>query len=139
MPATGGQPERMTWGGGYMSRESADGKWLYYSKLWPTSFWRIPLAKQANRARATEVIPEVPSKAGATWALGKSDLFYYPSTEQPTVRFPSIRAFGLTSGKVRDIDVGEVRLNRGLSLSADQRWLLHSRADRVLKLIMVAQ
>jgi Tol biopolymer transport system component len=139
MPARGGQPERMTWGGGYMSRESADGEWLYYSKLWPTSFWRIPLAKRATQAPATEVIPEVPSKAGATWALGERDLFYYPSTEEPTVRFPSIRAFELNSGKVRNIDVGPVRLNRGLSLSADQHWLLHSQADRVLKLIMVAQ
>ena len=35
MPADGGEPERITWNGGYVARESADGKWLYYSKLWP--------------------------------------------------------------------------------------------------------
>jgi hypothetical protein len=129
----------MTWAGGYMARESADGKWLYYSKLWPTSFWKISLTDRAAQPSAVEVIRKVPSNAGATWTLGRSELFFYPSTQLPTVRFPSIRAFNLGTGKLRDIDVGPVRLNRGLSLSRDQRWLLHSQADRVSKLIMVAQ
>jgi Tol biopolymer transport system component len=34
MPADGGaEPERITWNGGYVAHESADGKWLYCSKL----------------------------------------------------------------------------------------------------------
>jgi hypothetical protein len=41
VPADGGaEPERITWNGGYVARESADGKRLYYSKLWQsTGFW----------------------------------------------------------------------------------------------------
>ena len=141
MPADGSaEPQRITWNGGYLARESADGKWLYYSKLWEsTGFWRIALPSRGPGQTETPVALNVPFKAGATWALGTRELFYYPSIEDPSVPFPSVRAVDLETGRTRELPVGNVRLGRGLSLSPDERWLLRSQNDRAQTLIMIAE
>jgi Tol biopolymer transport system component/serine/threonine protein kinase len=142
MPADGGvPPERVTWNGGYMARESADGKWLYYSKhIFPTTaFWRIALPARGPGQPETLVAPNVPYKAAATWALGARELFYYPAVEDPAVRFPPVRAVNLETGRTRDLPVGNIRLARGLSLSPDERWLVRSQIDRALTLVMIAE
>jgi Tol biopolymer transport system component len=141
MPADGSaEPERITWNGGYLARESADGKWLYYSRLWPAiGFWRIQLPARGPGQPEFPVATRVPFRAGATWALGEREMFYYPSTDDPRVPFPAVRAVDLKTGGVRDLQLGNVRLGRGLSLSPDQRWLLRSQNDRAQTLVMIAE
>jgi eukaryotic-like serine/threonine-protein kinase len=141
VPADGSaEPVRITWNGGYLARESPDGKWLYYSKLWPSpGFWRIALPARGPGQPETPIALNVPFKAGATWALGARELFYYPSVDDPAVPFPSVRAIDLETERTRDLPVRNVRLGRGLSLSPDERWLLTSQNDRALTLIMVAE
>ena len=48
---------QLTRGGGFASRESVDGKWLYYTKTEAadTSLWKVPLAG----GEETQVIPSV--------------------------------------------------------------------------------
>src|SRR4051794_2204034 len=134
------EPERITWKGGYLARESADGKWLYFSKLWnSTGFWRIALPARGPGQAETPVALNVPFRAGATWALGTHELFYYPSIEDPAVPIPAVRAVDLETGRTRNLPVGNIRLGRGLSLSPDERWLLRSQNDRALTLIMIAE
>jgi Tol biopolymer transport system component len=141
IPADGStEPRRITWNNGYMARESAVGKWLYYSKLWEgRGFWRIALPPRGPGQRETLVVPNVPFAAGATWALGARELFYYPSVYDPAVPFPAVRAVDLKTGRARDLPLGNIRLARGLSLSPDQRWLLRSQSDRAQTLIMIAE
>lgn len=141
MPADGAAAaERITWNGGYIGRESADGKWLYYSKLWDqTGFWRIALPARGRGQTEMPVAMNVPFRAGATWALGTHELFYYPSTNDPATPFPVVRAVDLTTGSTRDLPLGKVLLGRGLSLSPDGDWLLRSQSDRALTLIMIAE
>ena len=136
-----GEPERITWNGGYLARESADGKQLYYSKsVWPlVSFWRISLPARGPGQVETPVALRAPYKAGATWALGKDELYYYPSTADPANQFPAVRAVNLATGRIRDLPVGNTRLGRGLSLSPDGRWLLRSQSDRAQTLVMIAE
>ena len=135
---TAARAERITWNGGYMARESADGKWLYYSKFVnPTSFWRIALPARGPGQQETVVAPKVPFAAAATWALGARELFYYPAVDDPG--FPPVRAIDVETGRTRDLPVGNIRLGRGLSLSADGRWMLRSQNDRALTLVMVAE
>jgi eukaryotic-like serine/threonine-protein kinase len=105
-----GEPQRITWNGGYLAHESKDGKWLYYSKLWPsTGFWRIALPAPGPAQAETPVALKVPFRAGATWALGGRELFYYPSTddfpstEDPGAPFPAVRAVDLQTGRTRDL------------------------------------
>jgi serine/threonine protein kinase/Tol biopolymer transport system component len=49
------KPERITWNGGYMARESVDGKWLYYSKL-----WQSPVSGESRCRRAAVGNPKPP-------------------------------------------------------------------------------
>jgi Tol biopolymer transport system component len=134
------EAEQITWTGGYMARESQDGKWLYYSKLWPTTgFWRIGLPLHGRGQAASPVALGVPFKAGASWALGTHELFYYPSTADRTVPFPSLRAVDLQSGRTRDLPIGMVSLGRGIALSPDEQWILRSQNDRALTLVMIAE
>jgi Tol biopolymer transport system component len=142
MPAEGGaEPVRITWNRGYLARESADGKWLYYSKIGESTigFWRIALSARGPGRPETAVALDVPYKAGATWALGARELFYYPSTDDPEVPFPAVRAVDVETGRTRDLPVGNVRLSRGLSLSPDGRWLLRSQSDRAQTVVMIAE
>lgn len=141
MPSGGpAEPERLTWNGGYLARESTDGKWLYFSKLWNLpGFWRIALPARGAGQIEIPVALNVPFKAGATWALGSKELFYYPSVDESTVPFPDIRAVNLTTGATRNLPVEKFRLGRGLSLSPDEHSLLRSQTDRAQTLIMVAE
>jgi hypothetical protein len=142
MPAAGGiAPQRITWNGGYMARESADGMWLYYSKLaYPTtSFWRLALPPRGPGQQETPVTPKVPYGAAATWALGARELFYYPAVDDPAVGFPPVRSVDVETGRTRDIAVGNIRLGRGVALSQDGRWMLRSQNDRALTLVMIAE
>jgi serine/threonine protein kinase/Tol biopolymer transport system component len=77
MPADkAAEPERLTWEGGYLAHESSDGNWLYFSKLWEVpGFWRIALPASGAGQVEIPVVLNVPFKAGATWALGKKELF----------------------------------------------------------------
>lgn len=136
----GSAPERVTWNGGYVARESADGKWLYYSKLVSAmGFWRIALPARGPGQQETQIVGKLPYIAAATWALGNRELFYYPAVEDPAVRFPPVRAVELETGRSRDLPVGDIRLGRGLSLSPDGRWLVRSQNDRALTLVMIAE
>lgn len=141
LPASGGaEPQRITWNGGYLARESADGKWLYYSKLWPVaSFWRVELSSLGPGQTESQIGSKVPFMAGATWTLGKRELFYYPSSIDANVLFPVVRAIDVETGRTRDLPLGDIRLGRGLSLSPDEKWLLRSQVERAQTLVMVAE
>jgi Tol biopolymer transport system component len=135
-----GQPVRITPNGGYIARESADGKWLYYSKVGRgNGFWRLPLPSGDAGQQEQAVVPTTPFKAAATWALGPHVLYYYPSEEESTDRVPSIHAVDLETLRVRVLATGNKVLGRGLSLSPDGRSLLYTNKDRVSSSIMIAE
>jgi len=141
MPVEGGaEPQRITWNGGYIAHESADGKRLYYSKLreW-SGFWRIALPAHGPRQHETPIMLNVPMKAAAIWALGARELFYYPPINDPVAPFPPVRAVNVETGLARELPVGNVALGRGLSVSPDGHWLLRTQNDRVQTLVMVAE
>jgi Tol biopolymer transport system component len=141
IPADGGDAERITWNGGYLAHESADGKWLYYSKFkYPfTGFWRIALPARGAGQQETKVTEHVPFRAAATWALGAHELFYYPAFDDPDLQFPPMRAVDIQTGRTRDLPLGNIRLGRGLSLSPDGRWMLRSQIERAQTLVMIAE
>ncbi|MCC6539288.1 MAG: serine/threonine-protein kinase [Bryobacterales bacterium] len=137
---SGAPPVQITWNGGYQGRESADGKWLYYCKVTGHhGFYRLPLPlPEPMKERVEEAVAvNVPWAALGTWALTESELLYYPALGG--VAFPPVRAVHLKTRTNRDLPVGDSMLGRGLSTSADGRWLLQTREDRKLSLAMIAE
>jgi hypothetical protein len=136
----GGTPERVTWRGGFSAHESADGKWLYYSKVDAgLGFWRRSLPLGGADQHEELVASGIPFGAAETWALGSHELFYYPLAEGATIPLPAVRAVTLDDPRrVRDLPVDTV-LGRGLSLSPDGRWLLRTQTDRSLSLVIIAE
>jgi eukaryotic-like serine/threonine-protein kinase len=143
LPAAGGSPMRVTHGGGYLSRESRDGRWLYFARNWDNNISRIAGSKAPNASNHGEHLligPPYKVQVGA-WDLSEDEIFFVdrPTEMQPTM----IRARHLVTGKVRAIlELSDVLLDRpdvGLSLSPDARWLVYSKLDRSGSNVMVGE
>lgn len=132
-----GAPVRVTGNGGYLSRESADGKWLYFSKVnGREGFYRIALPATGENPSEELVASDLPYRSLGTWTLAGNELLYYPAFAG--VAFPPVRALNLQTGATRDLPVNAL-LARGLSASADGRWLLETREDRRMLLVMIGE
>ena len=140
---SGGRPLQVTNNGGYMSRESRDGKWLYFSKHMRDSIWRTPGSRAENRTAfgEAEVIGPPYKVKTDDWTLTADEIvFLDPGTStQPA----AIRAHRIVTGRTRSIlDLTELlpdtRGNMGISVSPDSRWVLYSQLDRSGSNVMVA-
>jgi Tol biopolymer transport system component len=138
----GGAAVQVTRHGGYASRESRDGKWLYFSKLDPDSIWRMTGSRpDAAAESADEQLligpPSVLSPAG--WTLTPDELlFVHFAGGRP---FREIHSYGLASGRIRTVATLPDIPERGtdLSVSPDFRWLVYGQLDRSGSNIMVAE
>ncbi len=98
---------------------------------------QLPLTGRGQREEV--VVANTPFNAGATWALGTQKLYYYPSEPEGSTALSTIRAIDLDSRKVLDLPTGNTILGRGLSLSPEGDWLLHTQKDRAISLVMIAE
>jgi hypothetical protein len=95
-----------------MARESADGARLYYSKIERRKgFFRMRLPPAGSTQREEVVVAPISFNAGATWVLGAHELLYYPSEQEGSTAFPSVRAIDLQLRLVV-----ELRVFEGLSI-----------------------
>ncbi|MBL8211876.1 MAG: serine/threonine-protein kinase [Bryobacterales bacterium] len=129
--AGGGAPVRVTRDGGCESRESPDGKYLYYTKPRSSDLWRMPLAGGGE-----EVITE----------LREQDTFRYWDIAGPGVFFvgagadPKLRLLDVGTREIREMlalaqppDVG----GRGLSVAPDGKSALYVQYDKYGQEIVV--
>lgn len=136
----GGQAVRVTQNGGYLARESADGKWLYYTKFPPKSgIWRLPLPLNQAGRKEQPIVPSTPLQAAATWTLGQGVLYYYPSESGGAGLVPAVRAVDLRTLQVRDLAVDSKLIGRGLALSPDGLSLLLTHKDRASSSVVIAE
>ena len=140
---SGGRPLQVTNNGGYMSRESRDGKWLYFSKYMRASIWRMPGSRAENRTAfgEAEVIGPPYKVKTDDWTLTADEIvFLDPGTStQPA----AIRAHRIVTRRTRSILeltelLPDTRGNMGISVSPDSRWVLYSQLDRSGSNVMVA-
>ena len=137
-PASGGEWSQVTHDGGYMSRESPDGKWLYFSKYGTEEILRMPISGISG-AESVVGPPYHPQPGG--WALTQSELLFIDRTtlEHSAV----IRAYNPSTKAMRSIvSLDEIFVDRndfGLSVSPDGKWLLYSQLDRSGSNVMLAE
>jgi Tol biopolymer transport system component len=114
IPAEGGQAVQMTKHGGFTSFESADGKFLYYSKG-AIGVWRVPVDSGEE-----PLIFDTPGVGGwGTWTMA-DDGIYFINTEGKGM--PATDFFSFTTRQTKRITVQNVNeFVNGLAISPDLR------------------
>jgi Tol biopolymer transport system component len=135
---------QVTTKGGFFAAESADGKWLYYSRTDSEKVmgvWRKSLRGDSTPALGAddsgEMLLPLENRALATWVLGDRQIIYSASGNRniPT----EIWTFDLETHRKRMIhNTGDVPLARGLALTRDGADVLFAQLDRWQSNIVVA-
>ena len=136
---SGGTPVQVTQSVGFWPRESPDGKWLYFSDR------RDVIARMPGSKGEGEPAGEVPligRENKAVCRLGGYGKRGGVRRASDGTRPAAIRAYNLTTGKVRSIlDLTEAfaGLEIGVSVSRDGKSILYSQLDRSGSNIMMAE
>ena len=120
MPANGGAASQVTTWGGYIPRESLDGKYLYYTQIEERGIWKIAVA-----GGEPEKVVDVPAWTGA-WAVVEDGIYYLDREEKSS---PGLYWFSFATGEVTRLATlpGQPRpWGGGLAVSPDRRWILYT-------------
>lgn len=118
VPFAGGTPQQVTTQGGFIARDSADGKWIYYTKSDAPGIWRIA----ATGGVESSVINQPPLGFWGYWTLSNDNLYYLDSSSSK----PELRAYDPASrrpSRVYALDHLPPSF-AGLTVSPDKKWLL---------------
>ncbi|HEX6730428.1 MAG TPA: protein kinase [Pyrinomonadaceae bacterium] len=133
VPAEGGQAVQVTRHGGFTSFESADGKFLYYSKG-PPGVWRVPV----DGGEETLVL-DIPNAGGwGAWTVVGDGTYFINTAVKGT---HAIDFFSFATRSVKRItvmqDVNE--FVSGLEVSPDGQRILYTQQDRLAGDIMMVE
>jgi eukaryotic-like serine/threonine-protein kinase len=120
-----GTPVQVTRHGGTSSVESPDGKTLYFTKTTPGfefSLWKMPL----NGGAETEVLK---SLHRYNFAVTERGIFYTTPSERDSPA--EVKRLDLTTGKVTTLYTLAKRVDLGLAVSPDYRYLLFVQLDYI--------
>jgi Tol biopolymer transport system component len=121
MPSAGGKSTQITHESGYRPLESPDGKFLYYGRHDRPGVWRVPVGGGEERRLLDSV-------GGRNWTVTKNGIYYFDFTVQPG-EAKRVKFYSFRSGKSQTVGVVEPTVSTdfsGISVSADERWLLYS-------------
>jgi Tol biopolymer transport system component/DNA-binding winged helix-turn-helix (wHTH) protein len=130
MPADGGRAVPVTRNGGYVAFESADARFVYYSKArGDTSLWRVPV----DGGEEQRVLESV------RWLsfVVVSDGIYFMSGHGAGAY--SIRFFDFRTGATTTLASIKGPVDEGLSVSPDRRQILYSEVDQVSRDLMLVE
>ena len=115
-------PVQLTTEGGYFAKESADGKWLYYSRIEPpkvSGLWRRPLRGAAPFDTPGELVLPLERSSTATWNVCGDEVFYqtfFHRSLGPQAQ-TEIAAFNLKTRQTRKVQPdGVTKISRGLTV-----------------------
>ena len=138
----GGSDTVVTRSGGYFSRETRDGKWLYFSKTGAETIYRIPSASPHGGTTADEPVIDPSIRAlPFGWDVGPTDVFFF---EMPAKQKRwAVRAVSIASGRLRFIsEWGDSYADADgmvLSLSRDGKWIYYPHLDSSGANVMIAE
>ena len=133
-PVEGGQAVQLTRQGGFQAFESADGKYIYYSKGLCPGLWRLPI----DGGQEVLVLNQPGSGCWGQWFVS-DDGIYFINTKW-TGSF-GLDLFSFTSGAVTHL-VTLDKINEfvsGLAISPDHRQLLYAKRDPINSDIMLVE
>jgi len=124
----GGLPVQVTRNGGVFGSESADGRFLYYSKLGVPGIWKMPLQGGEETRVLDQPYREFTIASGGAfiawwdWALARNGIYFlhFESYSNATIEF-----FEFATHKITPIWTLTKPPGFGLSMSADGRSILY--------------
>jgi eukaryotic-like serine/threonine-protein kinase len=134
VPVEGGAPAQITTDGGWISRESPDGKDLYFSPTGAigarTQFWRMP----TSGGRSVKIVDDV---ANLTFEVLDRGIYYLDQTAGETrVQFFD---FATLRRQIVARNLGDNTEIGGFAASTDGRILLYGRLDSAVDDLMLVQ
>ncbi len=112
---SGGSPLEVTKDGGLLAAESADGRFLYYSKFEQPGIWKMPLPG----GEETRLLDQ--PWGVYDWALGRNGIYFLDNTNAPQI---NIEFFEFATGKRSHISGVNKSAGFGLAVSPDDRSVL---------------
>jgi Tol biopolymer transport system component/DNA-binding winged helix-turn-helix (wHTH) protein len=123
-PAEGGQAVQVTKLGGFLGRESVDGKFVYYVKdRGIPGIWRVPV----ESGEEVLVLTHHNAGLGRAWTVVKEGI-YFATAEDPAK--PLIEFYSFATRKVTKVASLAKPFSSGLSVSRDGRWLIYAQVDQ---------
>ncbi len=91
VPAAGGEPQPVSTGDGMEPQESADGRWLYYTRGEEAGLWRMP----AGGGAETRVLSQPAAGYWGYWQLADDRIYYLDSASgHPVIRVAGLEPDG---------------------------------------------
>jgi Tol biopolymer transport system component len=122
MPAGGGTAEQITRSGAEGPSLSPDGQWLYFTKKEGVDgLWRVPVAG----GEETRVVDSLFRYNYFATSSG----VYYATRPDAAGLHSTVRYFDFATKKTTDIMPVDARLDLGLAVSPDGKYLLFTKID----------
>jgi hypothetical protein len=114
----------LTSDGGWAPLESADGRFLFYTKPTSPGLWRIPLSGGEEQHAFS-----IPLAATGAYAPGRSGVYFI--RQESTGDKQSLVFFRFSDQQITTLAEIPRRVGLGLAVSPDERTILYSQADHV--------
>ena len=110
--------------GGYSSRESPDGRSLYFTRADVPGIWRQPV----EGGPASRIVDSLATEDWANWEIGTAGLYFREL--RATHRDPALVFLPFGEGAPRHIAPLMDQGWPGFSVAADGSWIVYPRVDR---------
>ena len=132
IPVAGGTPVQVTKNGGVFAAESADGRFLYYSKYEAPGVWRMPL----NGGEESRVVGQPEAGDWANWALAKNGIYFFDSSSRGD---QGVKYFDFSTRKIVKISASKHRAGAGMTVSADGKTIFYDQNEQAESTIMLVK
>ena len=121
VPLKGGPPVQITKNGGVFATESADGRFLYYSKYEAQGIWKVALSGGEEK----RVLDQAGEMEWYNWALARNGVYFLEHREKGG----ALDFFDFATGKTTTILTSDKQPDVGLAVSADGKSILYSEVE----------
>lgn len=120
--------------GGHAAFESADGKFIYYTKTSDSGIWKV----QVDGGQESSLFPQIHLQQWNNWALTDNGVFFL---NEESARHPVIKFFDFSAARIRDVAMleGRVPWRSWISASADGKFVLYPQNDQDESNIMLLE
>lgn len=128
-----GEPIQVTKNGGVIGKESANGKYVYFTHPQKKGIWQVP----TNGGDETILTNELKPMDRTNWAILDDKVYFI---NRPISTKAVLKSYAITSKKTEQIgEVDNFLLRSGLTISNDGKSILFSRIDRIESDLMIAE